>query len=120
MRLSVSRRTRLIACLSPLLMGVSAMPALAAESLPMPLAHYADLCRQSGGSVARHLTGGVGIVQCQWPGHGSSECKVGANLVNVCGISCQSNACLKQNPARYSPIWPLAGGPDGAALAPSD
>lgn len=91
------------------------MAALAAESLPMPLAHYEDLCRQSGGSVARHLTSGVGIVQCQWPGHGSTECKVGASQVSVCGISCQSNACLKQNPARYSPIWPLTGRPDGAS-----
>ena len=80
----------------------------------MPLAQYAELCRQSGGSVAQHLTSGVGIVRCRWPDHGSTECKVGSNQVNVCGIACQSNACLKQNPARYSPTWPLTGGPGSA------
>lgn len=92
------------------------MPVAAAEALPMPLARYADLCQQSGGSLALHLTSGVGIVQCQWPGDGSTECKVGGNQVTVCGISCQSNACLKENPARYSPTWPLAGGPNSASL----
>ena len=105
-------------CALALLMALPAAPASAAESLPMPLARYADLCRQSGGSVAQLLTGGVGIVQCQWPGHGSTECKVGGNLVNVCGISCQSNACLKENPARYGPVWPMSGGPDISALQP--
>ncbi len=114
MRNFVSRGTGGVACVLALFMGVSGMAALAAESLPMPLVHYAELCRQSGGTVAEHLTGGVGIVHCRWPDHGSAECKVGANQVNVCGISCQSNACLKQNPARYSPVWPLAGGPAGA------
>ena len=63
----------------------------------------------------RGLTGGVGIVRCQWPGHGRTECKVGANTVSICGIACQSNACLKANPARYTPIWPLAGGPNSAS-----
>lgn len=93
-----------------------APPALAADSLPMPVARYAELCMRSGGALAAHLSSGVGIVRCAWPDHGRSECKVGANTVNICGISCQSNACLKENPARYSPVWPLAGGPHGAAL----
>ena len=52
-------------------------------------------------------------------GHGRTECKVGANSVSICGISCQSNACLKENPARYTPTWPLAGGPNSAALPAS-
>jgi len=94
------------------------LPAGAVERLPMPVAHYGDLCRQSGGVLASYLNGGVGTVQCQWSGHGRTECKVGANFVNVCGISCQSNACLKENPARYTPKWPLEGGPTGAAVPP--
>jgi hypothetical protein len=97
-------------------LALCAPPAHAAESLPMPVAHYAELCMQSGGGFAAHLTSGVGIVQCGWSGHGRTECKVGGNQVSICGISCQSNACLKANPARYTPIWPLAGGPNGAAL----
>lgn len=108
---------RRIACVLALSMGVLAVQALAAESLPMSVTHYAELCRQSGGSVAQHLTGGVGIMQCTWPGQGSTECKVGNDHVNVCGISCQSNACLKENPARYSPTWPLSGRPGGTAPA---
>lgn len=95
---------------------VLAIPVAVAEALPMPLARYADLCQQTGGSLALHLTSGVGIVQCQWPGDGSTECKVGGDQVTVCGISCRSNACLKENPARYSPTWPLAGGPNSASL----
>ncbi|WP_162917218.1 hypothetical protein [Dongia deserti] len=91
-------------------------PMAAADALPMPVMRYVELCQQSGGSFAQHLTGGVGIVQCQWPEHGRTECKVGGNQVNVCGIACQSNACLKQNPARRSPAWPLQGGPNSAAL----
>jgi len=90
--------------------------AVAVESLPMTVAHYGDLCRQSGGVLATYLTGGVGTVQCQWSGHGRTECKVGAGVVNVCGIACQSTACLKDNPARYTPKWPLQGGPRSAAL----
>jgi hypothetical protein len=105
------------------LLGLSivliAMPAIAVESLPMPVAHYGDLCRQSGGSLVSYLnSGGVGTVQCRWSGHGRTECKVGANFVNVCGISCQSTACLKANPAHFTPTWPLAGGPASAALPP--
>ena len=82
----------------------------------MPAAHYADLCRQSGGGVISHLTSGVGVVQCLWSDHGSTECKVGANMVSICAIACRSTACLKANPARYSPTWPLSGGPKSAAL----
>jgi hypothetical protein len=92
-----------------------ALPA-AAESLPMSVARYGELCAQSGGALSTHLTGGVGIVQCAWAEHGRTECKVGNNLVSICGISCRSTACLKQNPARYTPTWPLAGGPNSAAL----
>lgn len=96
-----------------------ALPAMAAESLPMPVARYAELCQASGGALTTHLSSGVGIVRCTWSDHGRTECKVGANTVSICGISCQSNACLKQNPARYTPIWPLAGGPNSAALPAS-
>jgi len=96
-----------------------APPALAAESLPMPVARYAELCHATGGAMTPHLSSGVGIVRCAWSGHGGAECKVGSNIVNICGISCQSNACLKENPARYSPTWPLAGGPSSAALPTS-
>jgi hypothetical protein len=98
---------------------VLAPPAMAAESLPMPLARYAEFCQASGGTLTTHLTSGVGIVRCAWPDHGRTECKVGSGVVNICGISCRSNACLKANPARYSPIWPLAGGPTSAALPAS-
>ena len=93
-----------------------AAPALAAESLPMPVAHYAELCQASGGAFTAQLSSGLGIVRCAWAGHGRTECKVGSNTVNVCGIACQSNACLKENPARYTPVWPLGGGPRSAAL----
>jgi hypothetical protein len=99
-----------IACIIGLLI---AMPALAVESLPMPVAHYAELCQRTGGSMMRQLTGGVGMVQCQWPSHGRTECKVGADQVSICRIVCESNACLKSNPARLTPIWPLQGGPNG-------
>ena len=98
---------------------VLAPPVLAAESLPMPVVRYAELCQASGGTLTTHLSSGVGIVRCGWPDHGRTECKVGANTVSICGISCQSNACLKENPARYTPTWPLAGGPNGAALPAS-
>src|SRR5262245_27996127 len=98
------------------LLALAAQPALAAESLPMPVARYAELCRASGGAMTTQLSSGVGIVRCTWSGHGRTECKVGNNIVNICGISCQSNACLKQNPAHYTPTWPLAGGPNTAPL----
>ena len=110
--------------MSPILRAVLACvlllapPAMAAESLPMPVTRYAALCQATGGAMTAHLSSGVGIVRCAWSDHGRTECKVGANTVNICGISCQSNACLKANPARYSPRWPLAGGPNGAALPP--
>src|SRR5688572_18107821 len=97
-------------------LALAAQPALAAESLPMPVVRYAELCQASGGALATHLSSGVCIVRCAWSDHGRTECKVGANTVSICGISCRSNACLKENPARYSPKWPLAGGPHGAAL----
>ena len=102
-----------------LCMLLLAPPAMAAESLPMPVARYAELCQATGGTLSTHLSSGVGIVRCAWSGHGRTECKVGANSVTICGISCQSNACLKANPARYTPIWPLAGGPTIAPLPPS-
>jgi hypothetical protein len=95
-------------------------PAVAAERLPMPVLRYAELCQASGGTLTTHLTSGVGIVRCGWPEHGRTECKVGSNIVNICGISCQSNACLKENPARYTPTWPLAGGPGSGTLSPSN
>jgi hypothetical protein len=94
-------------------------PAVAVEALPMPVAHYGELCRQSGGALASYLNSGIGTVQCQWSGHGRTECKVGGGMVTICGIACQSTACLKANPARYTPKWPLAGGPASAALPAS-
>ena len=97
-------------------LALAALPALAAESLPMPVVRYAELCQASGGALTTHLSSGVGIVRCAWADHGRTECKVGSNIVNSCGISCRSTACLKENPARYSPRWPLAGGPHSAAL----
>jgi hypothetical protein len=90
----------------------------AVETLPMPVAHYGDLCGQSGGVLAGNINRRIGTVQCRWAGHGRTECKVGAGMVTICGIACQSNACLKDNPARYTPKWPLAGGPPSAALPP--
>jgi len=96
-----------------------ASPAMAAESLPMPVMRYAELCQATGGALTTHLSSGVGIVRCAWSGHGRTECKVGANTVSICGIACQSNACLKANPARYTPTWPLAGRPNTAALPTS-
>ena len=90
--------------------------AVAVETLPMPVAHYGDLCGQSGGVLASYINSGIGTVQCRWSGHGRTECKVGGGMVTICGIACQSNACLKDNPARYTPKWPLAGGPNSAAL----
>jgi hypothetical protein len=100
-------------------LALAALPAMAAESLPMPVVRYAELCQATGGAMTAHLSSGVGIVRCTWSDHGRTECKVGANTVSICGISCQSNACLKENPARYTPRWPLAGGPDSAALPAS-
>ena len=100
-------------------LALAALPAVAAETLPMPVARYAELCQASGGTLTTHLSSGVGIVRCAWSDHGRTECKVGSNIVNICGISCQSNACLKANPARYTPAWPLAGGPNTAALPAS-
>jgi hypothetical protein len=100
-------------------LALAALPATAAETLPMPVTRYAELCQASGGTPTTHLSSGVGIVRCAWSDHGRTECKVGSNTVNICGISCQSNACLKANPARYTPAWPLAGGPTTAALPAS-
>ena len=100
-------------------LALAALPATAAETLPMPVTRYAELCQASGGTLTTHLSSGVGIVRCAWSDHGRTECKVGSNIVNICGISCQSNACLKANPARYTPAWPLAGGPTTAALPAS-
>jgi len=100
-------------------LALAALPATAAETLPMPVTRYAELCQASGGTLTTHLSSGVGIVRCAWSDHGRTECKVGSNTVNICGISCQSNACLKANPARYTPAWPLAGGPTTAALPAS-
>lgn len=108
-----------IAVWGGVLLALAALPALAAENLPMPVARYAALCQASGGAFTSQLSSGLGIVRCAWSGHGRTECKVGSNTVNVCGIACQSNACLKANPARYSPAWPLAGGPNSAALPAS-
>ena len=102
-----------------LCMLLLAPPAMAAESLPMPVLRYAELCQASGGTLTTHLTNGVGIVRCGWPDHGRTECRVGSNTVSICGISCRSNACLKENPARFTPTWPLAGGPNSAALPAS-
>ena len=102
-----------------LVLALAALPAAAAESLPMPVARYAELCQATGGTLTTHLSSGVGIVRCAWSSHGRTECKVGSNSVTICGMSCQSNACLKANPARYSPTWPLAGGPNTAALPAS-
>jgi hypothetical protein len=102
-----------------LFLALAALPAAAAESLPMPVARYAELCQASGGTLATQLSSGVGIARCAWSGHGRTECKVGSSIVTICGIACQSNACLKANPARYTPTWPLAGGPTTAPLPPS-
>jgi hypothetical protein len=95
----------------------AAHPAVAAESLPMPARHYAELCRQSGGAISINLTGSFGTAQCQWPDQGETACKVDANEVNACAIQCESPACLKANPDRFNPAWPLAGGPDAPAAA---
>jgi hypothetical protein len=89
-------------------------PAAAAESLPMLASRYAELCQQSGGVATAHLSSGIGTVECAWPDQGRTECKVGANQVTVCGIECESNACLKANPARHDPTWPLTSGPNSA------
>ncbi|MGH6892936.1 MAG: hypothetical protein ACREEP_11810 [Dongiaceae bacterium] len=110
-------RIACLAALSIVLFTLAAAPrAGASESLPMPVGHYADLCRQSGGGIASHLNGGFGATECQWSGHGRTECKVGADGVRACAIACMSSACLKANPDRYNPTWPLAGGPNSAAL----
>jgi len=106
-------------CAAILCMLLLAPPAMTAESLPMPVLRYAELCQATGGALTAHLSSGVGIVRCAWSGHGRTECKVGANTVSICGISCRSTACLKANPARYTPTWPLASGPNGAALPAS-
>lgn len=89
------------------------------ETLPVSAQHYADLCRQSGGAASAHLNSGLGTTECAWSGHGSTECKVGAAQVNVCAIACESNACVKANPDRYNPRWPLNGGPKSAPLQTS-
>ena len=47
-----------------LCMLLLAPPAMAAESLPMPVLRYAELCQVSGGTLTTHLTSGVGIVRC--------------------------------------------------------
>ena len=95
--------------------GALFLPAAArAETLPLPVQHYADLCQQSGGAATAHVSSGIGTVECAWFDQGRTECKVGDNQVTVCGIVCESNACLKANPARYSPVWPLTGGPKSA------
>ena len=109
----------MLCAVAGVILALAALPATAAETLPMPVAHYAELCQASGGALTTHLSSGVGIVRCAWSGHGRTECKVGANTVSICGIACQSNACLKANPARYTPTWPLAGGPNTAALPAS-
>lgn len=95
-------------------------PAAAAESLPMLASHYAELCQQSGGVATAHVSSGVGTMECAWSDQGRTECKVGDNQVTVCGIECESNACLKANRARYSPVWPLTGGPKSAPPAPAN
>jgi hypothetical protein len=95
----------------------TAHPAVAAESLPMPAKHYAELCRQSGGGIGINLNGSFGTAQCQWPNEGKTECKVSADEVNACAILCESPACLKANPDRFNPRWPLAGGPSAPAQA---
>jgi hypothetical protein len=88
------------------------LPAAArAEALPLPVQHYAELCRQSGGVATAHVSSGLGTVECAWSDQGRTESKVGDNQVTVCAIVCESNACLKANRARYSPVWPLTGGP---------
>jgi hypothetical protein len=89
--------------------------ALAAESLPMPARHYAELCRQSGGGISINLNGSFGTAECQWPDQGKTECKVDADQVNACAIQCESPVCLKANPDRFNPSWPLAGGPGAPA-----
>lgn len=86
------------------------------ETLPVTAQHYADLCRQGGGVASAHLSNGFGTTECTWSGHGRTECKVGAGQVNACAIACESTACLKANPDRYNPKWPLAGGPKSAPL----
>lgn len=106
----------MLCAVASVFLALAALPAVAAETLPMPVARYAELCQARGGTLTTHLSSGVGIVRCAWSDHGRTECKVGSNIVNICGISCQSNACLKANPARYTPTWPLAGGPNTAAL----
>src|SRR5215813_13932672 len=83
-------------------------PAIAAESLPMPAKHYAELCQQSGGGISISLNGAFGTAQCLWPEVGKTECNVSANEVNACAILCESPACLKANPDRFNPNWPLA------------
>ncbi|MEZ5830706.1 MAG: hypothetical protein R3D05_05965 [Dongiaceae bacterium] len=105
-----------IACAASL--ALTAGPAAAAaDSLPMTVTHYTKLCEESGGTIRSFVSNGVGSLQCLWPDQGRTECEVGADQVNVCGIACQSNACLKANPARFSPIWPLDGGPAGGSAA---
>jgi hypothetical protein len=97
----------------------AAHPAAAVESLPMPAKHYAELCRQSGGAISINLNGSFGTAACQWPEQGKTACKVDADQVNACAIQCESPACLKANPDRFNPAWPVAGGP-GSAPAPAN
>ena len=105
-----ARAVRTIVVLSLALFA--AQPARAVEELPMPANHYLELCRKSGGSVIFSTNNGFGVAQCFWGGHGRTDCKVSANEVNSCDIDCQSNLCLKANPDRYNPNWPINGGPD--------
>jgi hypothetical protein len=94
----------------------AAHPVRAVDSLPMPAKHYAELCRQSGGVITLGLNGAFGTAQCLWPNEGKTACKVSADEVNACAILCESPACLKANPDRFNPSWPLAGGPQSAAV----
>ena len=82
----------------------------------MPVTRYAELCQHSGGRIAWQLTGGVGIVQCQRSDQWPHRMQGRRQLRECVRIACQSTACLKANPARYSPLWPLGGGPTSAAL----
>ena len=97
------------------LASVAALPpAGAVEVLPMPVSQYSQLCKQSGGFIIIQLNNEFGTAQCVWPNEGQTACKVSANEVNACVIACESDKCLKANPDRVNPAWPLAGGPQSA------
>lgn len=108
------RAAALGACLA--MLSITLPAPVRAETLPVSAQHYTDLCRQSGGAATAHVSSGLGTAECAWSGHGSTECKVGASQVNVCAIACESDACVKANPDRYDPQWPLNGGPKTAPL----